>query len=281
MFFELINTNILRARDVGLELVYKYGWLIDTIQIQYPNSVPVDAGHCGRFRHRTGPYCCLTGKNLRSNWVAKFLQLEKKEAPFSPSPGPQKGGCPASTARRMRAHTHTREQPGRTAGRKGSNARPETSCRDGNLVVTLHRQNARKVSGHHRQEMARQINAYIKKHQIMRVKTMGHKAQGTSAGWIWAEAKVSGRKGSCGHFGCATPADRGCWHGLPGSSRTRGDGPDRPPAHSLWGLPPEWPHGAGKQGPAHSPAMPRGRHRPCGPYSWPVHDGVASRGPSL
>ena len=49
MFFELINTNILRARDVGLELVYKYGWLIDTIQIQSPNSVPVDAGHCGRL----------------------------------------------------------------------------------------------------------------------------------------------------------------------------------------------------------------------------------------
>ena len=127
MFLELINTNILRARDVGLELVYKYGWLIDTIQIQYPNSVPVDAGHCGRFRHRTGPYCCLTGKNLRSNWVAKFLQLEKKEAPFSPSPGPQKGGCPASTARRMRAHTH--EGAARPHGRS-----EREQCQAGNLL---------------------------------------------------------------------------------------------------------------------------------------------------
>ena len=107
LFFELINTNILRARDVGLELVYKYGWLIDTIQIQYPNSVPVDAGHCGRFRHRTGPYCCLTGKKLLSNWVTKFLQLGNKKGPVSPSPGPRKAGVPR-TPRYACEHTHTR-----------------------------------------------------------------------------------------------------------------------------------------------------------------------------
>ena len=118
LFFELINTNILRARDVGLELVYKYGWLIDTIQIQYPNSVPVDAGHCGRFRHRTGPYCCLTGKNLRSNWVAKFLQLEKKKPHFPPLQAHRKAGVPRPPRDACeRTHTRGSSQAARQVGK--------------------------------------------------------------------------------------------------------------------------------------------------------------------
>ena len=56
------------------------------MQVLHSNSLPVDAGHCGRSGHRAVPRCCLTGKKLFPNWVAKFLQLGSKRGPVSPSP---------------------------------------------------------------------------------------------------------------------------------------------------------------------------------------------------
>ena len=124
----------------------------------------------------------LNGAALLPNWKKIVSQLGSKIFPvgqqkgsnFS-SPGPRKAGVPRPL-RYACERAHTNGHSCHTPGRKQCGVRSETSCRNGNLVVTLHRRNAGEAVGHHLQEAHKQINAYIKSSQIMTVKaTMEHK----------------------------------------------------------------------------------------------------------
>ena len=113
---------------------------------------------------------------MRPNWVANFFQL-----------GSKKGGAlrhllahgKASVPRSLRyacERAHTLGQPYCTAGRKQGRARSEIACRDGKLVVTLHRPNAGTDARHHLQETHKQLNANTKTFHIMskNIKAVAH-----------------------------------------------------------------------------------------------------------
>ena len=71
----------------------------------------------------------------------------------------------ASVPRSLRyacERAHTLGLPDCTAGRKQGRARSEIACKDGKVVVTLHRRNAGKGRRCHRQETHKQLNAHTK-----------------------------------------------------------------------------------------------------------------------
>ena len=76
----------------------------------------------------------------------------------------------ASVPRSLRyacERAHTLGQSDCTASRKQGRARSEIACRDGKLVVTLHRPNAGTDARHHLQETHKQLNANTKTFHIM------------------------------------------------------------------------------------------------------------------
>ena len=79
----------------------------------------------------------------------KISPVRKQKRPGFPLSRPSESGCLAYTAIRLRAHTHTLQQPCRTPGRKRGRARSETPCGNGKHVVTLHRRKAGDATGHH------------------------------------------------------------------------------------------------------------------------------------